>query len=280
MSYSRIVYTPRDLKRRRRSFSKKGFFIFLIVCGVIGVVVGVGYLLRIPRLQITKISVDGVSTLTRDEVVAVIHSGFEGNYFGVLPRTNFFLVRSGRVAEELVQAFPVIRSIQVTKTFPDRMGITIVERTLWGIACNDLQAVPDKTPECAYIDDSGFAYERSPASYGSLIIRVRNDLEHEAVPGQLLEPSFVTDAIAMRTAVERTIGARIVTYEFSSKLPREITLETAEGFKIIFPRGVDIDATATVLKRVFEQEIKNKRSRLDYVDVRFGNKVFFKLKNG
>ena len=278
MRESRIIYMPRSVKRRRGSSSKKGLFTFLVVGIVFACVAGGIYFARIRRLQVTKISVEGVSSLSQDEIAARIRSMLDGKYFGLVPRTNIFLIRSSRIAKELIAAVPMIRSIRITKTIPDRVTVSVVERTLWAIACNDLNISPKKPVQCAYIDDTGFAYESSPLSVGSLITRITTDMAEQHIPSAFFDGAFVADAGMMKQIVEHATSARVIGYDFSSALPREMKVKTAEGFTVIFPRGAILADTEKVLQRVFEQEIKEKQPQLDYIDVRFGNKVFFKFR--
>jgi hypothetical protein len=57
---------------------------------------------------------------------------------------------------------------------------------------------------------------------------------------------------------------------------REVYLK--EGWYILLNDKNEPDQTFSNLELVLDQEIKEKRPKLDYIDLRFGKKVFYKLK--
>ena len=74
------------------------------------------------------------------------------------------------------------------------------------------------------------------------------------------------------------LNLNVIGYQLFSKIPGEIRVTVSDGFKIYFNRDDDLENAFVVIKTVLEEEIKEKRSRLDYIDARFGNKVFYKLR--
>ena len=82
----------------------------------------------------------------------------------------------------------------------------------------------------------------------------------------------------LKDELKKKNGLEIVSYHFFSRVPREIRVETANGFKLWFDRTKNLSESFKVLKTVLEQEIKDRRQELSYIDLRFGNKVFYKYK--
>ena len=68
-----------------------------------------------------------------------------------------------------------------------------------------------------------------------------------------------------------------MSYELISDFPKEIRVVGPEGYRVYFDRESDLQNAFRVLKTVLAEEIKDRRARLDYIDLRFGNKVFYKL---
>lgn len=271
---SRIVYHGAGAPRRGK---KIHWGIPALVGGAILLVLaGIAYIIRLPLLQVHRITLIGVETLEEAALRERIAEGLAGSYAWILPRSSFFFVSPDAVASDLEKEFPRIEEARVEKGFPDVMSVAITERLFWGVFCSTEHS--STTPACAYLDPSGVAYERAPEPEGKLIIVVRSDRGDAALGTAVVDRALMGE---MRTmVVELAARADILVSGFvvSSRVPGELRAIAAEGFTLIFARGGDIDASVGVLKRVLEKEVGDRRSRLEYVDLRLGNKVFYKLR--
>lgn len=266
---NRIVYTPGE-ECGKKGLSRKGLFIAGVLALAVILPAGGIYALRQPYWQLKNIKISGLEVLEEDEIKAKINNMLSGEYVPFIPGSSFLLADTKAVAAELKKEFPKIKDAAVTKHFPDTLKISITERGLFGIFCGEAN--------CAYVDKTGFAYESSPSSSGSLIVKIKSDLSEVKIGSQALDPLLMERIIFLEQGTERVIGSRVLRYELSSKLPREIRVLTSEGFKIYFNRDDDFENVFRVLKTVLEEEIKEKQAQLEYIDLRLGNKVFYKYK--
>jgi len=265
---SRILYTARENKPARK-FSKKRIWFLLIFLGLLAFLVGAVYLLRLPYWQIKKIEVVSPGVLTSQEVRAKIEDFLGGRLLFFLPRSSFFLFKANSLAAVLERDFPQIELLSFQKKFPDSLAAGVKERELFGIFCNE---------ECVYIDKQGFAYDSAPNSSGSLLIKIKSDVAPAKIGSTVLDAGLMNEFLLISSGVGKASGVKVIAYEFSSKVSSEIKAETSEGFKIIFKRAGNFENSFRALKTVLEQEIKDKRLQLEYIDLRFGNKVFYRFK--
>ncbi len=231
---------------------------------------GAVYLLRLPYWQIKKVEIGGLEILDPQEVRVKIDNFKSGLILFLLPRSSFLLFNSESLASLLRQEFPRVESVLVRKVFPDSLEIKLKERELFGIFCNE---------ECVYIDKQGFAYDYAPISSGFLFIKIKSDAAEARIGSTVLEPDLMNEIVFLSSEVGKISGIRAVGYELFSKISSEIKMETSEGFKILFKRGDNFANAFRVLKTVLEQEIKDKRAQLEYIDLRFGNKVFYRFRD-
>jgi len=70
----------------------------------------------------------------------------------------------------------------------------------------------------------------------------------------------------------------IVGFEFSFQIQREFRALTSDGFLLWINRDDDFAGVTKVLKTVLDEEIKDRRAELEYADLRFGNKVFYRYR--
>ncbi len=273
---SRIVYTPSGAARKPRK-ARKVLLAAALGAGVLFVCGGAVLVLRAPRLQIRDIAVSGVKTLDEQAVRDAIRVALAGARAYVLPRSSFFLVDTGAIASGLKRDFPRIRDIVVTKKFPDKFDVAITERQFWGVFCNSSQN--SSAPACAYIDPDGVAYEHAPEPQGKLIVSVRSDETGDiALGAPAVDTALMAEIRDLEEKIPAQTGIAIADFELRARVPSEIRAIAADGFAMIFRREDDYSGTLRVLKRVLDGEIKGQQSRLDYIDLRFGNKVFYKLK--
>lgn len=273
---NRIVYTPRETKKRSKKKLKKTFLVAGIAFLLVLLAAGLGAFASMPRWRISHARVEGIKILSEGEVKGSIFSSIDGKIAFLLPKNSIWLLHPGAVRSRLLDEFPRIKNAELKRVFPDGILVAIEERDTWGILCGEM--LSDREAPCVYIDATGYAMESAPSSTGSLILKIKTDFPSLEENSHIIEPSLASRMIFLSEETKRKIGADTVGFELSSRAKKEIRLITNEGFALIFLREDNFENTFSVLKKVLEEEIKEKRSQLDYIDLRFGNKVFFKLK--
>lgn len=236
-------------------------------------------LLRLPQLQAKNISFSGLKTFFADELQESVRQEISGSYGLIIPKQSIFLIRGKTLEQGLLKNFPRLKTVEISRRFPDTLAIVVEERDLWAILCND-GYTPENTEDlsCLYLDQTGFAFEEAPYSVGSLILKVRTDYP-EINPGrQILAPETAKGIERLQEQAQEA-GIRAWRYELFGQVPSEIKMETDEGFALFFLREDDFANAFRVLKTLLEREIKDKRKALEYIDLRFGNKAFYRLKN-
>ncbi len=277
MSQSRILYTPRQPKQKQARFSKEkiriilasmGFFIFLALCVIV---------VRLSYFQIQEIKFIGNGTeQDTQELRTSIDNLLSGNYALVVPRRFIFGMSGQNLERYLLAALPRFAAISITKQFPHTLSVSYAKRIFFALLCND--AAKSDTHACGYIDRTGFVYEDAPEASGSLIMKVKSDLPNVKVGTRAIDEQTVTQMALFGDGVERIVGLRLIAYELAIQAPDEIRMHVADGFMLIVKKDDNPETILQVLRTVLDQEIKDKKSKLDYIDLRLGNKVFYKFR--
>src|SRR3989344_6165607 len=262
---SRKVYAPINSSKKELWLSCKALFGALVLFLFLAFVAGAIYILQLPEWQIRKLEISGLEVLEEEEIRAVIFGEISVNYAPFILKSSFFLVNGEKIGRALAQKLPRIEMVTVDKSFPDKLSVRIKERELWGIFCS--------VQNCAYIDKNGVLYEEAPSSQGSLILKITSDVESVSVPSKALDDLTVEKMEFLSSGLKEKLNLNVIGYQLFSKIPGEIRVTVSDGFKIYFNRDDDLENAFVVIKTVLEEEIKEKRSRLDYIDARFGNKV-------
>ena len=282
---NRILYTPKERKytgKRKKTYNLwmiigVGLCIIFVVLSVITV--------RLPVFQIQKIFISGLSTVNEEDVRKEVTSALVGSYFaGLISYRFLFAVPTQTIVDAIKHKFSLIAEVHIEKEFPDTLTIGVKERTMFGILCNDaanLEALTDKgyvDIQCAYVDTQGVAYESAPKTHGFLITKISTDAPMIAIGQVSVDPLMMQRITDLNTKLPAVIGSPIVEYRLRGNVAREVRVVSNMGFSLIINRDDDLDHALSVLGTILKKEIGSKRKNLDYIDLRFGNKVFYKFK--
>lgn len=280
---NRILYIPKE----RKSFKpRKHTFNLRVVMGggVMLIVIAAGMMsTRFDALRIHTISVSGTRSVSPEAIEKEISLTLEGSYLAGLVPYRFLLASPAqKISSGIKEAFPLIAEVAVKKVFPDELDIAVRERELFGILCNDRMrgSSPDEQihVECAYVDTDGITYQRSPISSGFLIMKISTDASSTPIGVKLIERAMIERMTFLKRQLPAVVGLHATSYELISAIPHEIRVTTNEGFALVVKDGDDVNNMMRVLKTVLEKEIGSRRKNLSYIDLRFGNKVFYKFK--
>lgn len=232
---------------------------------------------RLSYFQIQEVRIVG-DGLEQDaqELQTAINGVLSGNYAMVIPRRFIFGMNGQTLAQRLMAAMPRFETISVTKQFPNVLSVSYAKRTFFALLCND--AAQSDVHACGYIDRTGFVYEDAPEASGSLIVKVTSDLPSVKVGTRAIDEPTIKQMALFGEGVQRIAGLRLTAYELSVQTPNELRLHVADGFTLIVKKEGNPETVLHILYTVLDQEIKDKKSKLDYIDLRLGNKVFYKYK--
>ncbi len=307
---NRIVMRRRTVLPATVLSSQRDWRRWAVAYGMI-VCVGIAlYLLRLPQWQIDRIEVLGAVKIDPAVLREGVLHALSGSYIHFIPRSSYVLTQRDAVAARLKATFPKIATITVRKDFPDTLRIEIKERDFWGVYCalppkdisappEDSTAVdvhpdtdatasiraatrfppPDSPEACVLIDGTGFAYEAAPVSTGAVLQKIYSDHTAASIGTEVVPPHLMDFIRRALTASEGATGSIATHWYVLADYPGEIRLRVSDGFAIYFNTDDNLAATFTALQTVLTEEIKNRRNQLDYIDLRFGNKVFYKYKN-
>lgn len=281
---NRIFYIPKERKYTQKR--KKTYNLWMIVgmgfCIIFFVLTIV--IVRSRVFQIQKISINGLNAIREEDVRKEINSALVGSYVAGLVSYRFlFAVPTQRIVDAIKHTFPLIAEVYVEKKFPDTLTINVKERTMFGIVCNDAvktEALPEEQVniQCAYMDTEGIAYASAPRTIGFLILKISTDSAEIAIGKQTIDPAMMQRIADINVKLPSIIGSPVTGYQLLHNAPREVRAISRIGFSVIINRDDDLDHALSVLDAILKKEIGSKRKHLDYIDLRFGNKVFYKFR--
>lgn len=179
-----------------------------------------------------------------------------------LPKSNFFLFPSKSVEEAILESGLGVAKVE--KRFPNKVFVEFEEIKPKFLHC--------KEENCFYVDKNGILYETAPFFSDSPIPTL--EIEKKIRIGEELISKTETEFLI-------EFGKEIQSSGFSMqkiKIDKDLEIFTSEGWKLIFIFGKkNPKDLAHNLLLLFERKIKD-RTKLEYIDMRFPNKAYYKLK--
>lgn len=235
-------------------------------------------LLCTPMVEVRDVH---ITHTTRVDAMALrerIIASLEGRAFGCTAKNNFFIVRP-QVVADMVREDVRVRDVRVTKVFPHGLVVDVEEYTLFPVWC-----VRDGE-QCHVMEGGCIGRQIDPTedivrSNPSMIVY---DTGHDTVvEGTCPVTADDVQKIAyVGQELTYAVDTRIMQpYRVDFRGSREVTYTTDEGWAIMTDLGRDSDATLATA-RLFMSTVmqEQKRSDLVYIDVRFPEKIFYKMRN-
>lgn len=284
-----VLSSPRLLelkKRRQRIFLNKvfkyGLSIFLIL-------IFLSYLLSLKQLNITKIDIIGNKTIETEILKNEILNQIAGKYLLLFPKTNIIFYPKSVIKNELQVKFKRIKNINLSIKSDKTLEVLLSERTplyTWcgNIPILNLESSTEKRGEnkCYFMDENGYVFDEAPYFSGEVYFKFY---------GQKSDDSYFS-----KVNFKELIGLKDMVIGLSLKATilyvsenQEIEIFLTKGIssksspKIILRADSNFQNITENLKTALENEplkteFKNKYSSLEYIDLRFGNKVYYKFK--
>ncbi len=230
---------------------------------------------------------EGEQIVKAEEIINDTTSFLSGNKFLIIPKRHIWFYAKDELQAHLLEAFPRLESSSLISGFPNKLTITVVERSPVMLYC-------ESNLNCFFINKAGVAYTRSPSFSPGVF------LEWRASSTSIKAPA----AVGTAAGIERLLNLKVVILQV-------LNLLDLKGWQInYFEQTADEDFTFTVtptratstartswqimvdnetapvtvgnnLHAALSAILKDSKDKtlppLQYVDVRFGKKVFYKL---
>lgn len=242
---------------------------------------------QLSELSIKRVSIVGVQTTSRHDIFEEVTRVLSGRYVYLYPRGNIMLYPRGEIEQALLETFPRLRAVDTDIVSRNEIQVAVIERSPIGIACSD----PDALEQfCYFLDGRGFVFAHAPVFSGTTRFMYQEVGKNDFTIGtHVLEPDVFEQLYELKLGLTRlglSPAKLVVVREGDNPFAQNFTFVLREGTELIF----SIDPT------VFETEIQNLQAILasseyreesggdigtiEYIDLRFGNKVFYLLKDG
>lgn len=315
MRYMRDVRRVRRLSSRRVrtkliKIIADRLAIFLALVGAIFLLFS--QLSMLHAFSISRIVVNGNESVTNKQILAIARENISGHYFGLFSKSNILLYSRSSIENDILGDFTRIASVYVDTRDLQTVVINIAERKPAGVWCSSrlselvpTEADPPRIEEgvaptsseeerlgsresvveisidyCYFLDETGFVYSRAPTFTEKLFFEFMGEIESDKPLGEVF---LNAQAFAeLNTFIDTVNGAGVETIGLDVVKDDRYELIVEGGARIIFDPN---DGYETILENLssvlasneFRTEAGDRLIKIEYIDLRFGNKVFYRL---
>jgi hypothetical protein len=271
---ARVVHARSTFRQRRRRrlllIAAAVIFFVLVVCTLCVL------FFNAPFLRITAVSATGGEVVPSSSIEEVVKHDIAGKYAYLFAKNNIFIYPKKGIEGHLLELFPTLKTAGVHAKDFHTIAVTVVERTPVALWCGATQGA-DGT--CLLLDENGLAYANAP-QYGGAVYRTYfGALPAGPLPKQYLTPDEFRTLAALATAFEKKVAPDTLS---------AVAVDENSDVRLRFAGGYDIlvalhDDTGQIFDR-FSLALtsapfaSHTLADFEYVDMRFGDKVYYKLK--
>ncbi len=285
MIRERIKSTSNVTKERRKKSFVKTLWILL---SLVFLLIGLAFLSHIKNLLITDVSVSGNEILEEGEIKSEAFKILAKKRFLVFAGENKIIYSKKKLEEGLKKKFPRILSIQ-TSLEEKKIYFDIVERERAHLWCGEEHPVRDEISterECYFLDSSGFIFDKSPQFSSGVYFTFYSKIENKNPVGQyILDFDFLKDIELLISGVKEhgfPVHSLVAKEDGQYELLFNLSTISKEYPKLLFTSDQNIGEIynkfiSVVEEDPFKTDFIEKPNKLEYIDARFKNRIFYKF---
>ncbi|HBB49456.1 TPA: hypothetical protein DEQ22_00350 [Candidatus Nomurabacteria bacterium] len=279
-----VLNSPRlsELKKRRQ----RVFFAKILISGLGLLVIFflLAYLSRLESLNIGEIKVSGNQFLETETLRVAIETELAGKYLWLFPKTNILYYSKNSIKKGLQDRFKRIGDMTFSINDNETLEISLTERTPKYIWCG---IEPKETPgnKCYFMDKNGYIFDEAPYFSGEVYFKFygRTDTG-EPLGAYFLKQNFRQLVWFKDFMIE--LGMKPTVIYATGEGDIEIFLSRggtpAAAPKILLQADADFQNAAENLETALsieplQSKFKKNYSSLQYIDLRFENRVIYKF---
>ena len=266
--------------------------VFVLSCVAV-VVAMLHYLSFMPRYNVQSIVATGASRTTAIEIEEYAYNYIHRGNRLLFSSSNIFLYQPSRVRDALLTQFPPLKSARVGRSSPlsTTVEIALEEREAYALWCESIA-------RCYDMDKDGFVFAPLEASSNSGTTSDGKPLTGFAQSGGSHSSPYVFYG-GISDASSAPIGSHFAEGHFEGLLTfleslahegftpegarveneRDMTIQLKNSFYLKASFGESAQDLVKNLQLVLASDtLKDKHGQIEYIDLRFGDRVYYKLR--
>lgn len=256
-----------------------------------------------PYFRIENINFGNTNKELQQKIELLLRAEFEKRKFILFSRQNYFVFDTNSLSNQLNATF-LLNELEIKKNFPNTLFIKAKEKSdVLALLTNNnaffvdtkglvVDLVPENfkiysvdTEASATTTIDGMPVNPAKIELFDEIMRKMpvvsiTDIKEVNIRDEALSEDFVTLILKVYQNLLNKLGVlpQLFNIENFKDEESKMTVTTKDGWEIYFSTNEPIDSQLENLKVILIEQVGEDRELLNYVDLRFGDKVYFKMK--
>lgn len=285
MRYASSHLEARHVSHRTRRWKLRALFASLFLLFAAGAAWGISEATYLPRFAITQVRVEGAERLPERLVATYVETLLNDGNRPFISQDTSLTYEPAQIAAAVVGFFPRVRSAKVTHDtyLANTIIVRIEERHAFARWCPALSVVATSTEAvsgtgCYYMDDGGFIYTKDdvPVRLVTQYVFTGGVDSGRAPIGARYAAAHLPGIVAFIHDLEdegfRPAGADV-------RGGDDFSVRLDDGFLVHASFGQNARELTKNLQLVLRSDtLAARRDELEYVDLRFGNRVYYRFR--
>lgn len=283
-SKAEILQASRERERSKRQvFHLVGLIIVVLIVGLFILILNLSF------LCVTKINIIGQTSADQGVVQKFVETQLAGRYLGLVPKSSIFFVSKGILITDVSRQFPGLAKVTISWPDLNTLNVTVLDRESKVLWCS---GEPTKK-KCYYLAPTGKIYQEAPSFSDLLYIELHSKQGLGQIGDKVIDPKSLIRATAFLNFMKSSMplwptpGLQLESAEVYSQddfiaiviKPSDLAWHGSVLFNTDQIANELITNFHSVLKNEkFQTDWQTGNGRLDYLDLRFPGKAFYKFK--
>lgn len=262
----------KPLRVRKRQARLAGVMATVLV--VLMLVGGVSFASYMPRFSVQTVTVSGAKDIEPSMIQAYVDALFASEPRSLLSHRNIFLYPRAQIEQGIENTFPRIRSAAVSRpsVWSTELHVAVIERTPYALWCDG--------ESCYLMDDGGLIYASADGMTAGEVpshYAFGGGIATGTIPvGQRFVSAHLPGIVQLMDQLGRAgLSPDGATIQNDS----DFSVHFVDDSHLLASYGEDPSTLVRNLQIVLSSDaLKDKTGKIDYVDLRFGDKVYYRLK--
>jgi hypothetical protein len=246
--------------------NRSGKFDVVFYLKVLAVLLAVYVVVYSDLFRIKEVEINGLDMINREEISNLVEDELNSWRWYLIPRRNLLFLDTGQLAEKINERYN-LKNLMIDKGWK-KLSINIEEKVSFLIIYNQQKFYFADEEGRATMEISQEEAERYWDRFP--VLNVGN--KDIVIGDQALGGKPASFIIALNEEIKKT---SLAIYGYEAGEGEEVVLVTKDGWRGLFSADSDPKLSLDNLLLVLNGKVQDK-NKLEYIDVRFGDKVFYK----
>ena len=258
---------------RSRERKKKKFLRWFLLLAFLFALLfaGLAFLSRISQLHIANFDISGTSPADDSAIRSLVSEAASGYYLYFFPKSDILLYPAGKVRAEILNQFPEISSADVGRSDLKTVTVSLIQKKPVATWCGNS---PTNPQPCLFLDESGEAYKLAPQFSVSPYFQYFGTLSTSTLPAAFLPKEGFASLENLISSLSGIFSAT------TAYLTPDGDFELSDAAKTVVKIGEKDNYSLALryLKAFLSNPSFGNPDKFEYIDLRFGKKVYYKLR--